>query len=170
MYWNPLPVIADNLKGVWEERNWRNTPGPFYGATTDNCWTGRLVAPQHVMYDDDHGREFIYRQPQNPEEVRRVLDAAIDDPWEGYAADGDDYWTPTSVREWWADRGRLREWAIKLADKWSISEVQEEVEAANGALDLVAYLDNGMEAYLRGYVFWLAEGREPFVGEPLPEL
>ncbi|RSM84273.1 ferredoxin [Kibdelosporangium aridum] len=122
------------------------------------------------MYDDDYGQEFIYRQPQNPEELRRVLDAAGDDPWGGYAADGDNHWTLTSVREWWADRGRLREWATKLAAKWSVSEVKDEVEAANGALDLVAYLDNGMEAYLRGYVFWLAEGREPVVGETLPAL
>ncbi|MCE7005432.1 ferredoxin [Kibdelosporangium philippinense] len=129
-----------------------------------------MSAPRHVMYDDDYGQEFIYRQPQNVEEVKQVLDAAWDDPWTGYAADGDNHWTPATVREWWADRRRLSEWATGLLSNWSISANEDEREAATGARDLLAYLDNGMAAYLRGYVFWLSEGREPVADDTLPEL
>jgi hypothetical protein len=51
--------------GRWEERNWRNVPGPFYAGETDSLQIGRLAAPDHVCYDDDIGNgfgfEFIYR-------------------------------------------------------------------------------------------------------------
>ncbi|WP_263974182.1 hypothetical protein [Streptomyces albicerus] len=33
-----------------------------------------------------------------------------------------------------------------------------------------AYLDDGLDSYLRGYLFWLIEKREPRTGEPLPTL
>jgi len=57
LYWDPMQHIGavfaaqprDGLwagpdatfQGKWAERNWRNVPGPFYGAMTDNCWVGR---------------------------------------------------------------------------------------------------------------------------------
>jgi hypothetical protein len=90
LYWDPLPHVAvvfaaqprDGLwtgpdatfQGKWEERNWRNVPGPFYGAMTDNCWVGRLHAPRHVLYggDIDYEQEFLYRQPGNLQELDRV--------------------------------------------------------------------------------------------------
>jgi hypothetical protein len=55
------------FRGVWSERNWRNPPGPFYGAMTDNCWVGRASAPRHILYGDDieYEQEFLYRQPKN---------------------------------------------------------------------------------------------------------
>jgi hypothetical protein len=59
LYWNPVPHIDAALRlqqaadpqwsgglvlgGTWEDRNWRNVPGPLYGAMTDNCWVGRLA-------------------------------------------------------------------------------------------------------------------------------
>jgi hypothetical protein len=52
-YWGPLPHIDAALRtlpapgrcetaesvfgGKWDERNWRNVPGPLYGAMTDSC-------------------------------------------------------------------------------------------------------------------------------------
>lgn len=53
LYWDPMQYVSavfaaqprDGLwtgsdatfQGKWAERNWRNAPGPFYGAMTDNC-------------------------------------------------------------------------------------------------------------------------------------
>jgi hypothetical protein len=55
------PALDETFRGRWEERNWRNVPGPFYGAMTDNCWIGRLHAPRHVLYGDDadYEQEFL---------------------------------------------------------------------------------------------------------------
>ncbi|MGW6819450.1 hypothetical protein [Streptomyces sp. NPDC055005] len=66
------------------ERNWRNVPGPFHGADTDTCWSGRMAAPDHVLYDDETGQEFVYRRPRNAVEVDRLLFAAWTDPSSGY--------------------------------------------------------------------------------------
>jgi hypothetical protein len=90
-YWDPMPHLAsvfvsqpqdglwpspeETFFGKWDERNWRNVPGPFYGALTDNCWVGRLHAPRHVLYgdDSDYESEFLYRQPRNSQELRDVI-------------------------------------------------------------------------------------------------
>ncbi|CAM5414237.1 hypothetical protein SAVIM338S_02210 [Streptomyces avidinii] len=71
-YWDPMPTVracatGEPLPGnarwvpaysppwgawpdAWARRDWRNAPGPFYGAGTDTCWTGREVAPARVLY------------------------------------------------------------------------------------------------------------------------
>ncbi|ANZ35625.1 hypothetical protein BBK82_05565 [Lentzea guizhouensis] len=49
------------LLGKWEQRDWRNVPGPFYGADTDTCWMGRQIAPHHIVYDD-YGSEIVFRR------------------------------------------------------------------------------------------------------------
>ncbi|MEC3979412.1 hypothetical protein [Amycolatopsis sp. H20-H5] len=172
-YWNPLPSARDLVgrrergpwfEGVWAERNPRNVPGPFYGASTDTCWTGRLEAPHNVLYDEN-GREFVYRQPGTAAEVSAVLSAAESEAFCGYAADGDLHWTPDLVRGWWGERAGLREWIdtrIPLA---------EELQDVAGALrDFRQSLDGELEGRLRAYVFWLVERRTPREGEALPEL
>lgn len=178
-YWNPLPTVRTftansanataDLNGRWAERNWKNVPGPFYGADTDSCWTGRTHAPENVLYDEK-GQEFVYRQPRDTVEVKLVLDAAWDDPMTGYAVDGDQHWTVGSVREWWADRGRIRAWIDGLVPIWDESPKPEVNEAAAGLRAYREFLDSGLETYLRGYLFWLAENREPGPGDTLPAL
>ncbi|MEU7607606.1 hypothetical protein, partial [Streptomyces sp. NPDC041003] len=106
-WWNPRPER-------WAERDWRNVPGPFYGAGTDTCWMGRLIAPAHVLYDDEWGAEFVYRQPRDTAQALALLGAVAQDPMVGYACDGDDHWTPELIRDWWRERGRVREWAAAL--------------------------------------------------------
>ncbi|GGR87036.1 hypothetical protein GCM10010169_34070 [Micromonospora fulviviridis] len=32
------PGVDVTFQGKWEEHSWRNVPGPFYGAMTDDCW------------------------------------------------------------------------------------------------------------------------------------
>ncbi|MEV6951357.1 hypothetical protein [Streptomyces sp. NPDC051183] len=162
-YWNTRP-------DRWDGRNWRNVPGPFYGSGTDSCWMGRLIAPANVLYDDEWGEEFVYRQPRDAHETLAVLGAAAQDPMVGYACDGDDHWTPELVRAWWRDRGRVREWAVALDRTWSASAEAQEREAAAGARDYVAHIDGGLEDHLRGYLFRLSEGRPAAPGESLPGL
>lgn len=171
--WLPDPVYGgcwNRRSDRWGERDWRNVPGPFYGAGTDSCWMGRLIAPANVLYEDERGAEFVYRQPRDVAETLAVLGAAAQDPMAGYACDGDRHWTPELVRDWWRERARVREWAVRLDRSWSVSESGEEREAAGGAREYVAHIDGGLADQLRGYVFWLAEGRPARPGESLPGL
>lgn len=193
-YWDPMPArraaeggplpdpvggswVPTDSYGIWNRRpdrwaelDWRNVPGPFYGSGTDTCWMGRLIAPANVLYDDDFGAEFVYRQPRDPAEVRAVMGAAAQDPYVGYACDGDAHWTPELVRDWWRDRARVREWAVALDRKWSVSPREDEREATAGARDYVGHIDGDLSARLRGYLFLLQEGRSAAPGEALPGL
>ncbi|MFE2880206.1 ferredoxin [Streptomyces roseus] len=191
-YWDPIPTLRACAEGeplpglaqwvpvysaswgawpdAWQERNWRNVPGPFYGAVTDTCWVGRGVAPDHILYDDEHGQEFVYRQPRTPEETHRIMAAAWQDPMAGFECDGDAHWTPELVRDWWRDRGRVRAWADTLDRTWSVSQDEDRREAAGGARAYVAHIDHGLGDYLRGYLFWLQEARPARPGEGLPGL
>lgn len=152
------------------ERNWRNVPGPFYAADTDTCWTGRMAAPDHVVHDDATGQEIVYRRPRNAVEVDRLLYAAWTDPLGGYGWDGDQHWTPDSVRAWWRERARLREWATDLRVAWSDHSDPYRREAATGLSDLLLHLDGELEADLRLYLHRLEERRSPRPAERLPEL
>lgn len=190
MYWNPLPTVATSaqlpvanlegggllgppaayLRGVWKDRDWRNVPGPFYGAQTDSCWMGRVVAPRHVVYEDECGGEIVFRQPQDSGEVQLLLSAAWNDPFRAYASDGDDHWTLALVREWWASRDRVATWIRDVDHRWSVSDRDEERDNAQGLRDYASYLDHGLETYLREYGFWLDNHRAAMPGEALPEL
>ncbi|WP_405904958.1 ferredoxin [Streptomyces sp. NBC_00828] len=195
-YWDPLPTARrlvaavestrEVFSGVWVERNWRNVPGPFYGAATDSMMLGRVDAPHHIAYDDDlgdgFGTEFVYRQPGNGAETEAMVGAAQLELYSGYGWDGDDHWTPAAVRAWWRDRGRVRDWALAIAADWgadthpdwgingSAQYRPHYHDAAQGHLDFVAYIDDGLETYFRGYVFWLDKRRAPRRWEALPVL
>ncbi|MEU3563802.1 ferredoxin [Kitasatospora sp. NPDC006786] len=193
-YWDPLPVARrlvataerEVFTGVWAERNWRNVPGPFYGAATDSMATGRLDAPHHIAYDDDFGggfgTEFVYRQPMDEAETEAVVSAACLELYSGYGWDGDEHWTPATVRAWWRERSRVREWALAIAADWgaathpdwgsngSVKFQGHYHDAARGHLEFVAYIDDGLETYLRSYIFWLDQRRPPHRGEALPTL
>jgi hypothetical protein len=187
-YWDPMPHIGavfasqprDGLwpgpdatfQGKWNERNWRNVPGPFYGAMTDNCWVGRLHAPRHILYgdDDDYEQEFLYRQPRTVEELGAVIVAAQEDPCAGWACDGDTHWTPSLVREWWCDRGRVREWITTKQRRWNVSDRADEREAATGLADYFAYLDGDLADHLQVYCYFLDNHVRPATGDRLPSL
>ncbi|MEU8659768.1 hypothetical protein [Actinoplanes philippinensis] len=194
-YWDPLPTarrLVDEdeagklFQGRWEQRNWRNVPGPFYAGETDSMALGRLDAPDHICYDGDRGNgtasEFVYRQPVHEAETADLISGCRLETWSGYQWDGDDHWTVAGVREWWRDRGRVREWAVTIAADWSKDGhpewgfaggpeyVPHYLQAARGHRDFIAYLDDGLGAYLRGYLFWLDQRRAPRPGEALPLL
>ncbi|MFE2246335.1 ferredoxin [Streptomyces lavendulae] len=155
----------------WANRDWRSVPGPFYASETDTCWTGRECAPASVLYDDDgYGQEFVYRQPRTPRETYELICAGECEIYGAYGGDGDAHWTPGLVRDWWRDRYRVREWAVALDRRWSVSERADRREAAGGARAYVAHIDGELEGYLRGYLFRLQEGRAARPGEALPGL
>jgi hypothetical protein len=112
----------------------------------------------------------VYRQPKDAGEVHLVLTAAWNDPFCAYAADGDEHWTLELVSEWWADRRRLTAWIDDVQRRWSTSERADERDNAVGLQDFARYLDDGLEADLREYGFWLDNRRPPLAHETLPRL
>ena len=147
---------ADNfLKGRWEERNWLNVPGPFYGAETDTCVAGIPAASGHVLCDED-GMEFVWRQPRDLDEVRAILDAAYQDPFDGYGWDGDEHWTPDLVLDWWNDRGRIEEWLAEanFNDLGSAGAL-----ASRAAAGYREYIAKDLRDDLLRYAEWLAARR-----------
>ncbi|MFJ6769467.1 hypothetical protein ACIQOV_00555 [Kitasatospora sp. NPDC091257] len=118
----------------------------------------------------DYFGEYVYRQPTTTAEVLNLVTAAQEDPYRGYACDGDSRWTPEAVRDWWRDRGRVTEYLESLLPGWSSSDRSDEREAAEGLRDFAAYITEGLGADLRKYLFRLEEGHYPKSPGPLPEL
>ncbi|MFE7855341.1 ferredoxin [Streptomyces sp. NPDC057403] len=172
-YFDPVPLLGDAREaflGRWPDRKWLNVPGPFYGAETDNCGTGRLHAPGLVLYEADHFTEYVYRQPRTPDELRRLVDAAQAETLSGYGCDGDTHWTPAAVREWWRDRGRVKEYLLSRRADWEADDAKAGQGVASAAEHYAAYLDGELAAHLRTYVFWLEERRSPTEADRLPLL
>lgn len=174
--WDPVAELTGEdrklFQGRWEKRLWLNVPGPFYTGETDTCWTGRLNAPRNVMYaaSTEGTLEYVFRQPRNPAEVREVVNAADEEPFQEYAYDGDRWWTPEAVRRWWAGRGRVEEHLELTLAEYADSVHPADRDAAAGAREFRAYLEGGLAADLRTYLFRLEEGRYPGEGERLPVL
>jgi hypothetical protein len=135
----------------WTEKCPFNFPGPFYTGVTDNCATGGEEAPANVLYDSE-GREYLFRQPRNWEELVCVMSAALVDPFDGYSCDGNLHWTYELCRQWWAGRDSLRH---KLADP-------EVIQNNEGRIRLYTdYLDSDAEKDLRRYCYFLIHGYYP---------
>jgi hypothetical protein len=141
------------LRGRWEERNWRNVPGPFYGAETDTCVCGPPAAPHNVLIDE-WGQEFVWRQPQTVAELRAILDAACQDPFHGYGGDGDEHWTPELVIGWWDQRERVTEW---LESKDAPELRASDGDIARALNDFRSYLQGPLHDDLHRYADWLSE-------------
>jgi hypothetical protein len=157
--------------GRWEDRNRLNVPGPFYGAETDTCCCGPSAAPNNVLVDDND-QEFVWRQPRASDELRGVLDAAWQDPFTGYAWDGDEHWTVETVREWWRDRAEVTTWIDdRLRDESFLTGQGDDRQAVAASLDeFRAHIRGPLAANLREYLFWLVERRPARGHEVLPPL
>ncbi|MCX4801101.1 hypothetical protein OG594_05420 [Streptomyces sp. NBC_01214] len=174
MGWDPVGELTAEDRELfgshWERRMWLNVPGPFYTAETDTCWTGRLHAPDNVLYAAAcESVEYVFRQPRDAREVRNVVAAAREEVFGEYACDGDLWWTPPAVRQWWAERARVAEHLAGAQTEWR-GRNRFEDDALIGVLDFQAHLAGGLAADLRAYLFRLEEGRYPEAGERLPEL
>ncbi|MFI0899393.1 ferredoxin [Streptomyces sp. NPDC020983] len=173
LYFDAVPLLGDardSFRGQWSERQWLNVPGPFYGAETDNCGTGRIHAPGLVLYEADYFTEYVYRQPRNPEELRQLVDAAQQEVFGGYGCDGDSHWTPASVREWWRERRRVVEYLADRRADWEADDAKAGQGVAAAALEYTAYIEGGLASHLRVYLFWLEERRSPAATDRLPVL
>jgi hypothetical protein len=162
--------IISGVTDNWADKHWLNVPGPFYTGPSDNGWTGRLHAPRHVLYGGEYLNEFVYRQPRTKAEIDSVHTAAAQDPCRGYSADGDERWTPDAVRTWWSERAGVVQHITALLTLWSASTDEQEIEAAEGARDFLAYLAGDLENDLRAYLFRLEQGHYPHPDEQLPAL
>jgi hypothetical protein len=156
--------------GSWEQRNSLNVPGPFYGADTDTCWDGPIYAPDSLLCDAA-GQGFVWRQPRNDTETHALLAGASSDPFRGFAWDGNDFWTPQSVRRWWQERGK-RTVAISaltnLLSQMGLTSPEPDWRAI--AREYNDYLGGPIELDLRDYLFFLEEGRYPLPEDVRPDL
>ena len=155
--------------GNWADIKWMNTPGPIYGAATDTCGTGPLVAPNNVQLDET-AQEIVFRQPVNLYEVRQVIHAAEAEPFGGYGADGDLHWTYEKIKDWWSRRRELE----ATINKWHTHQLNLEDRKNYQYFAAICrwkdYVENGLHDYLRAYAFFLEEHRIPVEGDKLPLL
>ncbi|MFJ2651185.1 ferredoxin [Streptomyces sp. NPDC087420] len=172
LYFDPLAsvTIAWHLPGVGEDRLWLNVPGPFYDGATDTCWTGRVSAPDHVLYGGEYLTEYVYRQPKAPADTALLIEAADQDPLLGYGCDGDSRWTPEAVREWWSERGRVTCYLSDNRSAWDESEVKWGQGIGAALRDFESYIAGGLATDLRISLYWLEELRSPSPDDRLPEL
>jgi hypothetical protein len=163
----------DGFSNQWNQKNWRNVPGPFYAAETDTCLTGRQEAPNNILYDET-GQEFIFRQPCTEQELYQVVQAAYTDPFIGYGCDGNDRWSSRDVREWWRRRTELLNWIVEqLRNPESESRAHVnyvEQNQVSSLRDFEQFVGTGLHDYLRAYVFFLEERRIPQESDALPWL
>ncbi len=82
------------------------------------------------------------------------------------AVTGDTHWTPAAVREWWRDRGHIREYLANRRADWEADDAKAGQGVAAAALKYAAYLDGELASHLRVYLFWLEEP----VADRLPQL
>ena len=151
------------FKGRWENRHELNTPGPYYGAETDTCCDGPELAPMSLLCDAG-GNGFVWRQPTTDEETLALMTGASSDPFAGFGWDGDEHWTPSLVREWWARRGARAPLVGALLAVWT----EPKLSVAAGSY--AEYIKSELPQYLRRYVRFLETGRYPSGDDSLPQL
>jgi hypothetical protein len=156
--WMPVTaLVGEFFRPAFGKRNPLNIPGPFYGAETDTCETGTAEAPHNVLLDPS-GQEFVFTQPENEDELRDILSAAICECFVGYGADGDDHWTLTLIREWWGSR----------LDLLTLSSQTRGLPESKRRWERI--LSGGGETYLSSYAFFVENRRLPTGTDALPEI
>ncbi|MFF0203311.1 ferredoxin [Streptomyces sp. NPDC005017] len=173
LYFDPVSLLGKArtvFQGQWADRQWLNVPGPFYGAETDNCGTGRIHAPGLVLYEGEHFTEYVYRQPRTAHELRQLVNAAEVEVFSAYGCDGDAHWTPEAVRRWWRDRARVVEHLVTRRADWEADDERSGQGTAAAAHDYAAYIDGELATHLRIYLLWLEERRSPTTADRLPHL
>ncbi|WP_194904348.1 hypothetical protein [Catenulispora rubra] len=172
--WDPVSVLSDADREYffdrWDDLGDLNVPGPFYTGVTDNCWTGRLHAPHNVIYGGKYFSEYVFRQPRDTDEVAGLVLAAQEDPFAGYASNGDEHWSPDAVRSWWQNRDRVVDSLFASLNRLDTEDDNESGDAAQGLRQFLSYLETGLEADLRAYIFRLETGRYPTPDQRLPKL
>lgn len=161
------------FQGRWTDRYFKNIPGPLY-STSDNLMElmSSFLDRKHIIYDDVC--EFVWRQPEDGHAAKETLIAMGHDCAGSFQVDGNHYWTPALVKDWWAERHALVEWANRITNnsdegagfKWE----GYYSFAYTLKLSYLQYLNTDAEQYLRKYLFLLLNDR-PWDGHgSLPDL
>ncbi len=167
-----IALDRDDFSGTWDERYWKNVPGPFY-STIFNTMSlmASSHAPGHLIHDDKC--EFFWKPPCTEEEYADCIVAMWCDDIDSYGVDGNEHWSPQLVAEWWNRRGELLDWANEryrctsedARTFWSQSEGMTDRQLLAQHID---FIENEAEEYLRSYIFLLLEGRAAQSGDSLP--
>lgn len=144
----------------WQQKHPFNFPGPFYTGESDTCGTGETEAPFNVLFDANCC-EYVFRQPENYTELIGVIDAGAVEVWDSYSCNGNNYWTYSECKNWWANRGDLLH---QLRDT-ELSRVNRGKEQL-----YINYLNSAAIRDLRRYCFFLENNFYPAEGVALPEL
>jgi hypothetical protein len=163
-------IDKTEFKGLWADKLWPNTPGPFYGADTDSCGTGPLQAPYNSGFDTN-GFEYIFKQPSTVQELNEVIKAAAMNVLSGYACDGDAHWTISLIQEWWKQRHELLR--LCLSSPYLAPELVDSPDTTiriyrRNARYRLQYVRSELAGYLSWYSFLVEEGRSPHETDTIP--
>jgi len=163
-------IDKTEFKGLWVDKLWPNTPGPFYGANTDSCGTGPTEAPYNSGLDIN-GFEYIFKQPSTVQELNEVINAAAVNVLSGYACDGDAHWTITLIQDWWKQCHELLR--LCLSSQYLAPELIDSPDTTiriyrRNARYRLQYVRTELAGYLASYSFLVEEGRMPREDDTIP--
>jgi hypothetical protein len=95
--------------GDWDSRQPLTPPGLVWSINSDTCLTGRLEAPDNIAYDE-HGEEFVFRQPRDEWELAAIMRAARIECFDCYRFDGLDRWSFQAAQAWWENSHVIQGW------------------------------------------------------------
>ena len=79
-----------------------NVPGKFYiDAQCTDCDFCRECAPNNVTRDDRTGYSYVFKQPENEDEVASIMEGVEGCPTEAVGSDGDKFdWSTEPITDW----------------------------------------------------------------------
>jgi ferredoxin len=87
---NP-PRIHLNTMADREDKNSENVPGKFYvDSQCIDCDLCRETAPNNFARAEDEGYSYVFKQPENDEEIAQCREAMEGCPVEAIGDDGDE--------------------------------------------------------------------------------
>jgi len=78
---------------------------------------------------DDFGREFVFRQPANEDELAAIMSADSEEVFACYRFDGLDHWTVSSLNAWSEDAHVIDGWIEHVLARETEDEILEGVRA-----------------------------------------
>lgn len=106
----------------WDARTVFTTPGIVWAVESDTCMTGRPNAPRNIAYDN-YGREFVYRQPENADELMNIMSADSEEVFSCYRFDGLARWTRPAFDAWFSTHDVVVGWICHLLATETESEI-----------------------------------------------
>ena len=105
-----------NPPGDWDCRTFYAMPGMVWTVGSDTCGTGRPNAPRNIALDET-GREIVFRQPANAQELTGIMSAESQEVFSCYRFDGLDRWTQASWNAWFDSHEVLVGWLKNALSK-----------------------------------------------------